>query len=81
VRIDGSATAAIVDEPAGRSFGELLPEIELLAKFTDCARWAGLGEQETAALLVAMDQLESLSTLEPLTAVLRRRLPRVDTTL
>ncbi len=79
LRRDGSTHAVVVNEPAGRSFGELLPDTELLAKFTDCARWAGLAEAETSALIGVLDSLESLATLEPLTAALRRRLARVDT--
>jgi 2-methylcitrate dehydratase PrpD len=81
VRTDGTKTAAVVDEPAGRSFGDLLPEAELLAKFTDCVQWAGLSEAQAGALIAALDELEALSTLEPISAALRRRLPRVDTTL
>jgi hypothetical protein len=74
VRRDGSVEQAAVDEPAGRSFGDLLPEAELRAKFADCAGWAGLALDETAALLAQVDDLARLSTLEPLLRPLRRRL-------
>jgi 2-methylcitrate dehydratase PrpD len=76
VRTDGSAATAVVDEPAGRSFGELLPESELLAKFVDCARWSGLPDSVVADLVTALDGLAELPTLDPLTIGLRRRLPR-----
>jgi 2-methylcitrate dehydratase PrpD len=76
---DGATVSAVVDEPAGRSFGELLPESELDAKFTDCARWAGLTEPEVAELMANLNGLAVLPTLESLTNGLRRRLPRVDT--
>ncbi|MPZ62022.1 MAG: hypothetical protein GEU93_12165 [Propionibacteriales bacterium] len=72
VGTDGSAASAAVDAPAGRGFGELLPERELLAKFADCARWGGLADPEVAWLVTQLDQLETLPTVEPLTAALRR---------
>lgn len=77
----GATAVAAVDAPAGRSFGELLPESELRAKFTDCAGWAGLSRSEVAALAVAVDDLASLPSLDPIIAPVRRRLARVDTEL
>lgn len=73
---DGRRLVADVAAPAGRGFGELLPEAALVAKFRDCAGWGGLSAgavEECLDLLGRLEEAPDLGALAALTQGAPRR--------
>jgi 2-methylcitrate dehydratase PrpD len=70
---DGRRLNAIVDQPQGRGFGELLAERELGAKFADCLSWGGIDPEDISRCGSLLAELETLTELGELMNLLAGR--------